>query len=63
MYIGLVEAQIRHIKKLVIAGDSLVVLQAVNELDKSSDWTIYPLVNDIRSVLNSLESWQTRKIH
>lgn len=40
MYIGVKEAKERQIKKFFIAGDSLVTLQAVNEPNSTSDWTL-----------------------
>lgn len=45
------EAKEKQIRKLIIAGDSLVILQAVNDLEKISDWTVQPIINDI---MNSL---------
>lgn len=62
MLIEVMEAKEKHIEKIVIAGDSLTTLQAMNDPEKISNWIVQPIINDIRNSSHTFQSWQTRKI-
>lgn len=57
MLMGIMEAKRFHIKKLAIAGDSLVgYLKLWKSSKKISDWTIEPTAHDAWILMESFES-------
>ncbi|XP_042969130.1 uncharacterized protein LOC122301822 [Carya illinoinensis] len=63
LLIGLKAAKEANIQNLIIAGDSLNTIMAANAESHNPDWITQPIMQDIRHMLGTLNSWQLRKIH
>jgi hypothetical protein len=49
--------------KVIIEGDSQVVIATLNQLDKSQDWHIFSCINNIIDIIPANLLWTVRKIN
>lgn len=57
------EAVRLHLKKIIVQGDSNLVVQAINRKEQSTDWTMENIIKDINHLLGNFEEWKIVKIH
>lgn len=58
MLLGVQEAKESQIEKLVIVGDSLTTLKVVQDSNYVPDWSVQPLIQDIRITLKGFHRWE-----
>jgi ribonuclease HI len=49
--------------RFIIEGDSVVVIQALNQFSSNLDWRISPIIINLLDIIHSTSFWEARKVN